>query len=90
MTWTHPGAFRYPHKGGLQTPDVVVLVALVAQNDFAGAIPATAHSAMDIGASVEAIRVQGAMGYVLDLPLYLSNITSFQHYHPRWTHLQYT
>ena len=55
MTWTHPGVFRYSHQGALQTPDMVALVASVAQNDLAGAIPAAAHSAMEIGAPVESI-----------------------------------
>ena len=44
-------------RGGLQTPDVVALVAFVAHNELAGAIPAAAHSAMKIGAPVEAIWV---------------------------------
>ena len=57
MTWTHLGAFRYLRQGRLQTPDMVALVAFVAQNDLAGAIPAAAHSAMNIGAPVEAIWV---------------------------------
>ena len=57
MTWTHPGVFRYPHQGGLQTRDMVALVASLAQNDLVGAIPAAAHSAMEIGTPVESIRV---------------------------------
>ena len=59
MTWTHPGVFRYPHQGGLQTPDMVALVATFVHNDLAGAIPAAAHSAMEIGAPVEAIWMWG-------------------------------
>ena len=57
MTWTHPRAFRYPHQGGLQTTHVVALIAFVAQNELAGAIPVAAHSAMKIGAPVEATWV---------------------------------
>ena len=55
VTWTHPRVLRYPHQEGLQTPDMVALVATVAQNDLAGAISAAAHSAMEIGAPVESI-----------------------------------
>ena len=55
MTWIHPCAFRYPHQGGLQTPDVAALVAFVAQNQLARAISAPAHSAMKIWPPVEFI-----------------------------------
>ena len=57
MTWTHPRVFTYLHHGGLQTTDMVALVAFVAQNDLVGAIHVAAHSAMEIGAPVESIWV---------------------------------
>ena len=43
--------------GGLHTPDVVALVALIAQNHPAGVVSAPADSAMKIWPPVEPIRV---------------------------------
>ena len=84
MTWTCPGVFRYPHQGGLHTPDVVALVALVAQNHAAGVVSAPADSAMKIWPPVEPIRVKGGIqnrqrtvSNVFDLPLHSSSITPF-------------
>ena len=68
MTWTHPGVLRYPHQGGLHTPDMVALVASVAQNHLAGTISAPAHSAMEIGPPVESICVRIHSLLSLDYP----------------------
>ena len=57
MTWTCPGVFRYPHQGGLHAPDVVALVAPLAQNHLPGVVSAPADLAMEIWPPVEFLWV---------------------------------
>ena len=59
---------------------------MIAQDELGGPVPRAAHSAVQIGPSVESVLVQskiqngeGAVGDILDLALHAGSITALQH-----------